>query len=117
MSSFYSHFDQLFETISHPVYYTITTIFYIFYFVTLFGIAYVKPEYLDIVNAGIHIFVGLLLVIRFNPFRKFKCNESDQLFIFSSASLLLLSTGISQTLEKHALKIFNKGISNPLSSR
>jgi len=109
MNSFYHHFDKLFEMVSRPVYYTLVTLFYIFYFVALFGIAYVKPEYLEMMNTGIHIFIGLMLVIRFNPLRTFKCNENDQLFIFSSASLLLLSTGISQTLENYTLNLLNKG--------
>ena len=109
MNSFYYHFDHLFESFSRPVYYTLIILFYIIYFVTLFGIAYVNPEYLDIMNTGIHIFIGLMLIIRFNPLRNFKCNENDQLFIFASASLLLLSTGISRTLENITLNLIKGG--------
>jgi len=109
MTSFYYHFDHLFETLSRPVYYTLITLFYTIYFATLFGVAYVNTKYLEIMNTGIHIFVGLMLIIRFNPFRNFKCNENDQLFIFASASLLLLSTGITRTLENTTLNLIKKG--------
>lgn len=101
MESFYSWFDSIFENLSKPVYYTLITTFYLMYFATIFGIAYIQPKYLDTLNKFIHIFIGGILVLRFNPYRTFTCSKNDQLFIFASATMLLLSTGITATFEKY----------------
>jgi hypothetical protein len=111
MGSFYSQFDSIFEHLSKPVYYTLIVVFYVMYFATMFGIAYVQPEYLATLNRFIHLFIGVILVLRFNPYRTFICSKNDQRFIFTSATILLLSTGITETLEKYVFNIYDSQIS------
>jgi hypothetical protein len=101
MNGFLHHVDTFFEHASRPTYYTLISIFYFLYFLTLFQITYVNPSYLEMMNTFIHIFISIVLIIRFNPYRSIKCNENDQLFIFASAILLLISTGVTRTIENH----------------
>ena len=104
MNGFFYHFDMFFENASRPTYYTLISIFYFLYFLTLFQITYINPSYLEIMNTFIHIFISIVLIMRFNPYRSIKCTENDQIFIFASAILLLISTGVTHTIENNVYR-------------
>lgn len=101
MNGVFYHFDMFFENASRPTYYTLISIFYFLYFLTLFQITYINPSNLEMMNTIIHTFISIVLIMRFNPYRSIKCNENDQLFIFASAILLLISTGVTHTIENN----------------
>lgn len=54
-------------------------------------------------NAFIHIFIALFLIVRFNPFyeKKHVLNENDTSLIFGSGIFLLVNLGIFQLLEAY----------------
>lgn len=89
---------------------------YVLYFIILLGITNYAPEYLDYLKSFLKLYVGLLLVFRYNPitYKEKKFSEFDRSLVFSSAIFLLLSTtiisGIEEYLKQKSKKILITGL-------
>ena len=90
-------FDSIFQTIG-KYFQPISILFYVLYAMFVFGIAFFNIEYLMIFKTLIHSFVCLFLIIRFHPFREHNLTKYDSRIIFSAATILLLNTGIIDTI-------------------
>jgi len=94
-------FDSKISQVSSSVYYLIIGITYFLYFVSLLGIAYIKPSYTKYLNTFIRIFVAFVLLIRFNPWRKITCTSNDRVIIMASAVFLLINEGIAVIIRQY----------------
>ena len=84
--------DYIIEDFSTPFYRLLVLLLYIIYIVTAIGIAYVNPDYAIYLNRVIQFFIAIVLLIRFNPFRKkLTCNINDRTFILASSFFLLIN--------------------------
>jgi hypothetical protein len=73
----------------------------------IFGISLLNYQGLSDINTGIRMFVCILLLVKFHPFREHKPTASDSTLIFSSALFLFLNLSIIEVLNR-----FTKTISN-----
>ena len=89
---------------------------YVLYMIALLGIGGFAPQYLDHLKVFLKIYIGLLLVFRYNPitYKEKKFSEFDRRLVFSSAIFLLLSTtligGIENFLQEKSKKIVKGGL-------
>ena len=69
----------------------------------LLGIGGFAPQYLQYLKAFLQIYIGVLLVITYNPFtyRDHQFGEFDRHLVFSSGIFLLLSTTIIGSFEQY----------------
>ena len=108
VQSFVSNVDYFIEYFSTSVYYMLVGLIYVVYIGAAIGIAYFNPEYVKYLNIVIQTMIALVLIIRFNPFRKeIKCNKNDRVFILASSFFLLLNDEFVESLraqfKKHIL--------------
>lgn len=65
---------------------------------SLFGISFINPKYENIIQYFIQIYIGLFLILRFNPFIKLKkCSKMQRSFdkkIAFSAGIFMLSSSV-----------------------
>lgn len=99
-----SNIDQFIREISLPFYYWMIFLLYLLYFVTVLGISYFSnmQKYIHYLSSFIQVFVAIVLIIRFNPFRHIKLADSDVPLIFASASFLLLNAGVTGWILSYA---------------
>ena len=84
--------NKIVEKISPQLYFLLIGIWYMIYFITIIGLAYVNPVYVKYLNTIIQTFIALVLFIRFNPFqKKMTCHRNDRIFILASCSFLLIN--------------------------
>lgn len=76
----------------------VSIIFYLLYFGTLSGIIFFNVEYLNTFKILMHTFICLFLLFRFHPFREHTVSKYDARIIFASAVILLLNTGIVESV-------------------
>ena len=76
---------------------------FILYILVFFGIGSFAPEYLDIIQYILKIFVGLILLILYNPltYKKREFREFDRSIVFTSGLFLLLSTTLFQSIQNY----------------
>lgn len=92
LQEFTEFIDYIIESFSTPVYYLLVVLIYLIYIITAIGIAYINPEYAIYLNHVIQLFIAVVLIIRFNPFRKkLNCNMNDRTFILASSFFLLVN--------------------------
>ena len=92
LQEFTNFIDYVIEDFSTPIYYLLVILIYFIYFVTAIGIAYINPDYGIYLNHIIQLFIAVVLIIRFNPFRKkLTCNMNDRTFILASSFFLLVN--------------------------
>ena len=75
---------------------------FLLYIFVIFGITNYAPHYLDALRYILKIYIGLLLVIIYNPFKIINnksFNDDDRKIVFSSGLFLLLSTGLFSGVE------------------
>jgi hypothetical protein len=90
---------------------------YILYIIVLFGVGGYAPRYLNYVRDFLKYYVGILLVILYNPLTHKKGNfeEFDRKLVFSAGLFILLSTtaliGVEQYIRSKTQYIINKNIS------
>ena len=90
--------DKLYQTI---FFYGINLSF-ILYIFFIFGITKYAPDYLIQVKIFLKIYIGIILVLLFNPFiKKNTLNKVEKKIVFSSGIILLLSTTIFSSIEKY----------------
>ena len=84
--------NKFVEKVSPQVYFILIGIWYIVYFVTIVGLAYIDPKYVKTFNMIIQFFIAFVLFIRFNPFQKrITCNRNDRMFVLASCFFLLVN--------------------------
>tara|TARA_A100001015_G_scaffold208996_1_gene233911 strand:- start:326 stop:655 length:330 start_codon:yes stop_codon:yes gene_type:complete len=91
---------------------------YVLYFIVLIGITSYAPQYLNYIRDFLKYYVGILLVILYNPltYKERKFEEFDRKLVFSAGLFILLSTsaliGIEQYIRSKTQYIINKNISS-----
>jgi len=88
-------------------------IIYILLF-SIFGISLVKNQLIRSLNTLIQMFICILLLIKYHPFREHTLAQSDSNLIFSSAVFLFFNLGIIETLTR-ASKNVTTEITNTIS--
>jgi len=71
------------------------------YIIILLGLSEKAPQYLDELEFYVKIYVGVFLLIRFNPFWRAKFTELDSKIAFSAAFFLLATTAIDGIVTKY----------------
>jgi len=76
---------------------------FVLYIVVLLGIGGFAPQYLQYLKSFLQIYIGILLVITYNPFtyKNHEFGEFDRRLVFSSGIFLLLSTTIIGSFEQY----------------
>lgn len=76
---------------------------FILYILIFFGIGNIAPQYLDNIQYILKIYIGLILVILYNPltYKKREFKEFDRNIVFTSGLFLILSTTIFKSIEKY----------------
>jgi len=109
--------DHFLDKVKKPIYILTVGSLYLLYFVTLVGLYYVKPNYIQIVSNIAHTFICLFLIIRFNQFRKqIVLREFDEKIIFGSALILLFNLSITQYLLRFISKKDTSKVDIPVSA-
>lgn len=94
-----------------PYFYYIVYIFYLLYLGILYlGVDKKYEKYLLTLKTGIRIFIGVFLILHFNPYVKNKrLTDLDTKIILSSAIVIILDAGVSafieDKLQEYKLKI------------
>ena len=78
---------------------------YTAYIVLFFGLASINPAYVSDLKLAMQVVICVVLIYRFNPFRKHELKKYDATIIFSSAIFLLVNTGIAEVFERYWLKL------------
>jgi hypothetical protein len=90
---------------------------FILYIIVLLGVGGYAPQYLEALKSFLRIYIGLLLVINYNPYtyteRKF--GEFDRQLVFSSGIFLLLTSTIISSIESYIQYKAKNIISNSIS--
>lgn len=78
---------------------------YAAYIVVFLGVVNFNPTYITDLKLLMQVVVCVVLIYRFNPFRKHELKKYDANIIFSSAIFLLVNTGIAEVFERYWLKL------------
>ena len=74
---------------------------YVLYFMSYIGFYSLAPQYIQLLDEILKIYVGLFLVIKFNPIFKHKFDSFDKDIAFSSGIIILLSTTFTTIISKY----------------
>jgi|LauGreDrversion4_2_1035121.scaffolds.fasta_scaffold2732601_1 hypothetical protein len=80
---------------------------YFLYFLFVIGFANNAPEYLIPLNHYVQIYVSLFLLIRFNPFSKFKFTELDKKIAFTGGLFIVSTTILNKSALDYITEIKN----------
>lgn len=78
---------------------------YAAYIVVFLGVVNFNPSYISDLKLLMQVVICVVLIYRFNPFRKHELKKYDANIIFSSAIFLLVNTGIAEVFERYWLKL------------
>lgn len=84
--------DGLFDLFGNYYVNTIVLL-HILYIFVFFGILYINPIYIKVLNTFIQLFIGVFLIWRFHPFRSHELKQYDSKIIFGSGVFLLTNLG------------------------
>ena len=94
------------------IYKYLQIIYSIIFFVSFIGITLINEKYVHMLSTLIHIYVGTMLVIHFNPYIKDTGSKQDKAYdrrmAYSAGILLLLSTTISEVFQKYLKKYIHQ---------
>jgi hypothetical protein len=90
----FRYIDDLLDQHKVNIYIWLFVMPYILYFVAFFGIWYVNPSYINVMNTLMQVYVAVFLMLRFNPFAKHEFRPYDDILIFGSALLILTNVGV-----------------------
>lgn len=68
------------------------------FILSVIGIYNKAPEYLNILNFFVKIYISIFLIANFNPYSKHKFTDFDRQIVFRAGIFLLLSTTLIQIL-------------------
>jgi len=103
---------------SELVFLYLINISFVLYIIVLLGVGGFAPKYFHYLKTFLQIYIGILLVIRYNPitYKGRDFGEFDRQLVFSSGIFLLLSTAligsIQQYLQNKTTTLINTGISS-----
>lgn len=80
---------------NETIYNYIIYIWFILYILSVFGLYNKAPEYLLDLDFYLKLYIGIFLVLRFNPFVKSKLEDFDKKIIFASGTFILFTTLIT----------------------
>ena len=80
---------------------------YFLYFLFVIGFANNAPEYLIPLNYYVQIYVSLFLLIRFNPFSKFKFTELDKKIAFTGGLFIISTTILNKSVLDYVTEVKN----------
>lgn len=84
---------------------------YFIYFIAFTGIFAFEPSYLVIFNDIIKYYIGIFLIIRYNPFISVKkLTEFDREIVFSAGIFVLLTTALANIAQRYLEKNIKKVI-------
>ena len=89
--------------VKHYTYLSI--VLYSAYIVLFLGVVNFNPSYITELKLLMQVVICVVLIYRFNPFRKHELKKYDANIIFSSAIFLLVNTGIAEVFERYWLKL------------
>ena len=78
---------------------------YAAYIVVFLGVVNFNPSYISDLKLLMQVVICVVLIYRFNPFRKHELKKYDANIIFSSAIFLLVNTGIAEVFERYWVKL------------
>ena len=95
--------------IHHKLYLNMYHLSHIIYFITLFGIITINPQYLVVLETIIKYYISIFLILRFNPWTYKYINkeegEFDRHVAFTAGFFLLLTTAINNVINVYINKI------------
>lgn len=78
---------------------------YFLYFLFSIGFANNAPEYLIPLEYYTKVYIGLFLLLRFNPFRTVKFTELDKKIAFSAGVFIISVTILNKTLLNYITEV------------
>jgi pilus assembly protein TadC len=108
----FNYLHQLTEFNWHRKTYTyIFNFTYFLYFVAFTGIFAFEPSYLVLFNDIIKYYIGIFLIIRYNPFISVKkLTEFDRDIVFSAGIFVLLTTAFANIAQRYLERNIKKVI-------
>lgn len=83
------------EHVTIPIYVGSLFLINIAYIAVFLGILVTIPEYIKSLNIFIQVFLCLILMVRFHPFREnIKLYTGDSMFIFGAGLFLFINVGL-----------------------
>ena len=80
-------------------------VIYILYFSTFLGITYINKSKIHLMSVIIESIICIILILRFNPFRKHQMTDFDRAIIFSAASFLLINLFTNEIYSQYTKNI------------
>lgn len=99
--------------LQHKIFDAVLILTYILYAVIALGLSANAPEYLNMLEYFIKIYISLFLIYRFNPFRQVEFTDLDVKIAFNAGWFLLTTTIVGTILQqyidniKQYLHVFN----------
>jgi hypothetical protein len=80
---------------------------YFLYILIIFGISNNAPSYLDIIQYFMQLYISIILLIRFNPFKVIEFTDFDKKIVFNAGFFLLTTLLINNRLFNYITEIKN----------
>jgi len=87
--------------LQNQVFDIVVYITWILYIVIILGLSANAPQYLDVLNSFIKLYISLFLIYRFNPLRRVKFTGLDAKIAFSAGVFLLGTTAIEGIIKTY----------------
>ena len=97
---FFTSVDYALDQITRPIFAWTLALIYGLYIITFFGVLSVDSSYVKILSTFMQVFIGVILAIRFSPFRHHVFREHDSVLIFTSAIFILTNVGLTEYFMK-----------------
>ena len=97
---FFTSVDYALDQITRPIFTWTLILIYAMYIITFFGFLSIDPSYVKILSTFMQVFIGIILAIRFSPFRHHVFREHDSVLIFTSAIFILTNVGLTEYFMK-----------------
>jgi uncharacterized membrane protein (DUF485 family) len=81
---------------------------YSLYVLLSIGLIDKYPTFFDYLSNFIHVYLSFFIIIRFNPFVKFKCSNLDRKIIFSCGLLIFTTFVLTKVNINKIKKIISK---------
>lgn len=103
---------------SELVFLYLINISFVLYIIVLLGVGGFAPKYFHYLKTFLQIYIGILLVIRYNPitYKGRDFGEFDRQLVFSSGIFLLLSTALIGSIQNYLQNKTTELISTGISS-
>ena len=87
------------------IYKYLTQIYSIIFVISFLGVTLVDYKYTHYLSTIIHMYIGIVLILRFNPYSKNSITKKeksyDRRMAYIAGILLIMSTTFSQFLQEH----------------